>query len=139
MLHNLFLTFTLVVLSNIAFGQFSKNLQELEPPKTFENVHIEKISEDELHSSFVIWVKKSVPEHHHAKHSESIYVLEGEALMTLNDDQFVIKAGDHVHIPVGAWHSVIEVRSKKPIKVLSIQTPRFLGKDRIMKSEMEMR
>ena len=138
MLIRLFLTFAIFSLSTISFGQFSKNLQQLEPPKTFENVHIEKISEDELHSSFVIWVKKSVPEHYHAKHSESIYVLEGEALMTINDDQLIIKTGDHVHIPVGTWHSVIEVRSKEPIKVLSIQTPRFSGKDRVMKSEIEM-
>lgn len=134
-MYKLFLTFILGALSTISFGQFSKNLQEIEPPRSFENIHVEKISEDELHSSFVIWVKESVPEHHHAKHSESIYVLEGEALMTINDDQFSIKAGDYVHIPAGTWHSVIEVRSKDPIKVLSIQTPRFSGKDRIMKSE----
>ena len=92
----------------------------------FENIYVKKISEDSLHSSFLIWVKSGVKSHYHAYHTEHVYILEGEGTMTLGDSTFKIKAGDLIIIPMGTPHSVI-TESSTPLKVLSIQSPKFEG------------
>jgi len=110
-------------------GQQHLNLA-IPDPGDFSNIQTFLIAEDTLSSTFLIWVKKSVAEHYHAKHTENIYVLEGEGTMTLGDRTFTIRPGDHVFIPLGTRHSV-ETTEDKTLKVLSIQSPRFDGTDRI--------
>ncbi len=112
-------------------AQHFQALDKYKTPNEFENIHVEKITEDSLQSCFMIWVKQGVKEHYHADHSENIIVLEGEAMMSLGDDLFMIKEGDHVNIPKGTRHSVTQILSDTPLKVLSIQSPRFDGSDRI--------
>jgi len=99
-------------------------------PGEFKNVQTFLIAEDSLSSTFIIWVKKAVAEHYHAKHTENIYVLEGEGQMTLGDRTFIIRPGDHIFVPMGTRHSVT-VEEPNILKVLSIQSPRFDGTDRI--------
>lgn len=96
---------------------------------SYENVHIEKISEDSLHSSYVIWVKHGVKPHYHQRHTEIIIVLEGEGTMAFNDSSFTVSDGDYLVIPPGTVHSVVTT-SETPLKVISIQMPKFDG-DRI--------
>ena len=138
----------------IATGQTHKQLSDYKPTAEYENVHVLKISEDDHQSSFIIWVKDSVPEHqhqhshvyggggpppgsehhdahYHADHSENIVVISGKAIMTLDGKTITVKKGDFLNIPEGTKHSVKEVSSHGPLKVLSIQTPLFSGKDRI--------
>jgi mannose-6-phosphate isomerase-like protein (cupin superfamily) len=103
----------------------------MKPADDFENIHVEKISEDSLQSAFVIWVKSGVKQHFHAEHTENIYVISGKATMTLADSTFTIRKGDHLTIPKGTPHSVTEVFGRKPLQVLSIQSPLFDGSDRI--------
>lgn len=50
--------------------------------------------------------------------------------MTLNGTEYKIKAGDYFFIPKGSLHYV-KVTSAMPLKVLSIQSPFFDGKDRV--------
>lgn len=114
-----------------SYSQDLRSLQALEPSSEYENIHVEKISEDSLQSSFVIWIKKSVSEHYHAEHTENIIVISGKAEMTLGNATFLIQKGDHLTIPKGTAHSVTKVFGRKPLKVLSIQAPRFDGSDRI--------
>lgn len=104
----------------------------ISPPKSFENVHVQRIQGDSNYTAFVIWIKKEVKPHFHQHHTEVITVLEGKARMTLNEHRFTIKKGDVLVIPEGSVHSVIN-KHKKPLKVLSVQTPWFDGSDRIMK------
>ena len=99
----------------------------------FDNIHVEKLYTDSLSSSFVVWVKGFVPSHKHENHTESIYVEEGKAIMKLGEDSFVIQKGDYIVIPFNTYHSVEEVVSEIPLKVLSIQSPNFVGKDRVFK------
>ena len=115
----------------IATGQTHKQLSDYKPTAEYENVHVLKISEDDHQISFIIWVKDSVPEHYHADHSENIVVISGKAIMTLDGKTITVKKGDFLNIPEGTKHSVKEVSSHGPLKVLSIQTPLFSGKDRI--------
>ncbi len=111
------------------------SLEEYEPEVEFDNIHVQKISEDSLQSTFIIWVKKGVKEHYHAQHTENLIVLEGKAEMTLGDSTFIIEEEDYLNIPMGMKHSVTRVISKKPLKVISIQSPRFDGSDRIFIKE----
>ncbi len=126
-----FLTVLAIFIFSTAFGQHFEHLEDIKAPADFDNIHVMKLTEDSLQSTFVIWVKKGVKEHFHAAHSENIVVLEGEGMMSLGNEFFMIKAGDYVNIPKGTPHSVTQVMSDVPLKVLSIQSPLFDGSDRI--------
>ena len=120
-----------MLLSVVAFGQEFNELKTYEPTEAFDNIHVMKVAEDSLQSSFVIWIKEGVKEHYHENHTENIVVLEGEAVMTLGDELFMIKKGDYLNIPKGTPHSVTQVLSEEPLKVLSVQSPNFDGLDRV--------
>lgn len=106
------------------------NLEAQQADQDFANISVKKIAESEDASSFIIWVKDTVKKHYHAAHSENLYVLEGEAWFYVNDAKYRIKTGDFFFIERKNVHSV-KVISEIPLKVLSIQSPKFDGKDRI--------
>ena len=98
--------------------------------KTVSDLYNKALFGDSLASSYVIVIKKQVKLHKHLKHSEHVVVLEGNGQMTLGDKGFGIKKGDVIFIPKNTLHSVISM-GEQPLKVLSIQSPKFDGKDRI--------
>lgn len=116
--------------SFLAIGQ--ENLKELSPSEDFENILVKKIGGDELSTQFIIWVKDTVRTHRHEDHSESLYIIEGSGIFYMNDQRFKIGVGDFITINKKSWHAV-KVTSKKPLKVLSVQSPEFLGEDRTFK------
>jgi len=95
-----------------------------------ENISVKRLAGDSLTTSFLIQIRKNVPLHYHAKHSEHVYILKGEGEFTLNGDTTTVKEGMYTFIPAGSHHSVV-VTSENPMQVLSIQCPEFHGKDRI--------
>ncbi len=109
-------------------------LDTIKPPSNYENIHAVKIASDSLSTSFVIFIKSEVKLHKHNTHTENVIVLEGEGNMQLDYKKLKIKKGDHIFIPNGHPHSV-KVTSKKPMKVLSIQSPGFDGSDRVFIEE----
>lgn len=113
-----------------AFGQIysSDNLQP--DSTTFGNIYVKLIYDSDDASAFVIWVKKEVSNHRHDAHTEVVFVLEGKGKMQLNGKISRIKKGDIIVIPQGSPHSVVTT-SKKPLKVISVQSPNFDGSDRI--------
>jgi mannose-6-phosphate isomerase-like protein (cupin superfamily) len=127
---NVLFTFVLLLCTQL-YAQTESQLKEIQPNAEYENIHVQKLNSDSAQTSFVIWIKKAVKAHYHAFHTENIYVIEGKAEMTLNDSTFVVRKGDYLNIPKGSIHSVTKVYGKKPLKVLSIQSPEFRGKDRI--------
>ena len=94
-----------------------------------DNIYNKSLFGDSLASSFVIVIKKEVKLHKHLTHSEHVVVLEGKGQMTLGSKGFEIKKGDVVFIPKNTTHAVIST-GDVPLKVLSIQAPKFDGKDR---------
>ena len=107
------------------------SLKDVQPDtEDFENVHVKKVYTDQHVSAFVIWVRKGVKSHYHAKHTENLVVISGAGKMTIGETEYEIGAGDYIHIPEGSVHSVV-VTSDDPLKVLSFQSPEFLGQDRI--------
>jgi mannose-6-phosphate isomerase-like protein (cupin superfamily) len=125
----------LILLIWVATGLKAQRYQQLDTvkaPASYENIYSRLLYSDSLASSFVIFIKKEVKEHKHASHSEHITVLEGEAEMKMDETSFKIKKGDVIFVPKNTWHSV-KVISKTPLKVISVQSPNFDGKDRIFK------
>ena len=89
-----------------------------------------RLTDDEFCTAFFICIPKEVKKHKHEHHTEHVYVLEGEAEMVIGPERKKIKAGDFFIIPKGTAHAVV-VNSVTPLKVISIQPPRFDGTDRI--------
>ncbi|PCJ23684.1 MAG: hypothetical protein COA97_11225 [Flavobacteriales bacterium] len=122
--------------SQLVFSQQVFPINYFNPKEDYENIYVKKIETSESSTLFVIWVKKEVKSHKHVKHKESIYVLAGTGKMTIGEKIFSIKPGDYFVIPENTFHS-LKVTSKKPIKVLSIQAPEFLGVDRVFETEVK--
>lgn len=94
-----------------------------------DNIYNKPLFGDSLASSFIILIKKEVKLHKHLYHSEHVVVLEGSGTMNLGGKLLEIKKGDVIFIPKNTAHSV-KINGKQPLKVLSIQSPFFDGKDR---------
>lgn len=61
--------------------------------------------------------------HNHPNAEEIIYVISGEAMQTVGDDEpFPIKEGDTVHIPMGAYHSTFNA-TWRPLRLIVTYTP----------------
>lgn len=99
-----------------------------------ENIYNKFLFGDSLSSSFCIVIKKEVKAHKHLYHSEHVLVIEGAGTMRLDGKFFPIKKGDLIFIPKNAVHSV-KSTGTVPLKVVSIQSPRFDGNDRVFVEE----
>jgi mannose-6-phosphate isomerase-like protein (cupin superfamily) len=123
-------TYTLlfIIMLNNCYGQLVENKKK-RIKSTNQNIVV-KLSEDSLHSTFLIEISDKVPLHFHRLHTENIVVVQGKALMKLGSDTLEIRKGNQVTILKGTPHEVIKVISKKPLKVYSIQSPKFDPSDR---------
>ncbi|MBI2269489.1 MAG: cupin domain-containing protein [Bacteroidetes bacterium] len=124
------LTFSFALLIVVSNAQSYQSLDTIKAPADFENIYSRPLYTDSLASSFVIFIKKEVKIHKHITHTEHVYILEGDGEMTLGDKKFKIKKGDMVFIPQNTPHS-LKTTSKLPVKVVSLQSPMFDGKDRV--------
>lgn len=123
-------TYTLlfIIILNNYFSQIPENKRKRIKPADQNTVV--KLSEDSLHSTFLIEIPNKIPLHFHQWHTENIVVVQGKALMKLGSDTLTIRKGDQVTILKGTPHEVIQVISKKPLIVYSIQSPKFDPADR---------
>jgi len=112
-------------------GQNNQSLDTVKAYGNYENIYNRPIYSDSLSSSFVIFIKKEVKSHKHVTHTEHMYILDGTGEMTLGKKKFPVKKGDMIFIPKNTFHS-LKVSSSSPVKVLSVQSPKFDGRDRIM-------
>ncbi|MFY8350212.1 cupin domain-containing protein [Pseudoalteromonas sp. SSM20] len=126
---------TLLLLS-AAISSAPINIEQMVAPSDLENVKVVQLASNQDASQFLIFIKKSVPQHLHKEHSEMVYIVDGEGKMQLGDKSFTIKKGDFVKIDENTPHGVT-VTSQQPLKVLSTQTPEYFGKDKHLVSEHE--
>ncbi|TAL57537.1 MAG: cupin domain-containing protein [Bacteroidetes bacterium] len=112
-------------------GQNLQSLDTIKPPDYYENIYNRPLYSDSLASSFVIFIKKEVKSHKHVTHTEHIYILDGTGEMLLGEKKLSVKKGDIIFIPKNTFHS-LKVTSQTPVKVLSVQSPRFDGTDRVV-------
>jgi quercetin dioxygenase-like cupin family protein len=108
------------------------SINQIIPDKEFENINIKKISSDSSSSTFAIWIKQKVKLHKHIYHTENVFIDKGFGEFQLNDSIYKVTAGDWIVIPKNTWHGV-KVNSKSTMKVISVQSPEYFGKDRIFK------
>ena len=66
----------------------------------------------------------------HEKRQETWIVLEGAATITINEDIFIKKENESIHIPQGARHR-LENKNNKVLKIIEIQTGSYFGEDDI--------
>lgn len=124
----LLIAFTgLISFTGLAQNQF--DIHTIQPDKEYDNIHVKKLSSSDDASSFVIWVKKGVKPHKHNHHTEHVYIIDGEGTFYLDGKKTHVKKGDWIFIPKGAVHAV-KTTSDVPMKVISVQSPKFEGKDR---------
>ncbi len=74
----------------------------------------------------------SLQSHNHR--AENWIVIKGEALVTVNDDQFVVKKGERAFIPKGARHRM-ENKGPEPLALIEVQSGDYLGEDDIVRYE----
>ncbi|BDS15346.1 cupin domain-containing protein [Aureispira anguillae] len=127
--------FVFLLIATHSFGQIlTQNANKMSPKEDYKNVKVIPIHSDDNTSVFMIFVKQAVRKHVHQYHTEVVTVLEGSGKMYLGGDYFEVKKGDHIVIPPNTAHAVITT-SAKPLKVLSVQSPQFVGQDRIFIEE----
>jgi len=129
----LIVIFSLLIRFSIVSQSYVSDLNKVKPDVFFNNIHVKKLSSDINATTFAIWVKQRVKIHKHVNHVENIYVSEGRGVFQLEDSIFNINSGDIIVVPKNTWHGVI-VKSKNPLKILSIQSPEFIGNDRVFKN-----
>lgn len=67
--------------------------------------------------------------HNHPAAEEILYVLSGEGLQTLNDEEpFPVKAGDTIYVPTGMFHSTLNT-GWAPLRLLALYNPGGSEKD----------
>ena len=70
----------------------------------------------------------------HKHRAENWVVVEGEALVTINDDQLVVKKGESAYIPKGGRHRM-ENRGTEEMVLIEVQYGDYLGEDDIERYE----
>ena len=113
--------------------EFVSSTDKIEPAnEDYDNISITKLSTNSDATTFAIWIKKKVKIHKHINHTEHVYIKQGKGKFQLADSLYNVKTGDLIIVPKNTWHGVI-VESRNPMKVISIQSPEFFGKDRVFK------
>lgn len=67
--------------------------------------------------------------HNHPQSEEILYVLSGEGVQMLNDEEpFPVRAGDTIYVEMAAFHSTLNT-GWEPLRVLAIYNPGGPEKD----------
>ena len=70
--------------------------------------------------------------HYHHHRQEFWTVVEGEAVVVLDDQEISVKYGESIHIPQGSKHR-IENRSTELLVFVEVQTGTYFGEDDIVR------
>ena len=66
--------------------------------------------------------KKAFQHHYHLANEEAVFVLEGDGVLRLGEEEHPIRAGDYVAFPPGPPAHQILNRSQAPLRMLAIST-----------------
>jgi mannose-6-phosphate isomerase len=70
----------------------------------------------------------------HAKRAEHWFVVQGKAVVTLDDRELVVMVGEAIDVPLGAAHRA-ENRESEPLVFIEVQRGLYLGEDDIERLE----
>lgn len=68
----------------------------------------------------------------HAKRSEHWVIVKGEAVVILNDKEHLLKQGEHIFIPQGTKHRIIN-RTNSIVEFIEVQVGSYFGEDDIVR------
>jgi len=72
----------------------------------------------------------------HAKRAEHWVVVKGEAVVVLNDKEHIVKQGEHIYIPQGSKHRMIN-RGAETVEFIEVQVGSYFGEDDIVRYQDE--
>jgi mannose-6-phosphate isomerase-like protein (cupin superfamily) len=82
-----------------------------------------------------VYPSKRLSYQKHAHRSEHWFVVRGIAKVTLNGEEFLLKNGDHIDIPVGTAHRVENPDAEQLLIFIETQTGDYFGEDDIERLE----
>jgi len=82
----------------------------------------------------VVYPGKRLSFQRHRRRSEHWHIVNGEALVTLNDKEIPLKKGESVDIPLGAAHRIKNTGTKNLV-FIEIQQGDYFGEDDIERLE----
>ena len=71
---------------------------------------------------------------YHTKRQEQWTVIYGELTIVLDDEKVFRKAGESIHIPLGAKHRAAN-ETDTPVRFIEVQTGTYFGEDDIIRLE----
>lgn len=71
---------------------------------------------------------------YHFKREENWTVVIGEANVTLNDKELIVKTGENIFIPLQAKHRIAN-KGKEDLVFIEVQTGTYFGEDDIVRIE----
>ncbi len=83
----------------------------------------------------VVWPGKRLSLQRHRRRSEHWHVIHGKALVTLDDRQIPLEAGDSVDIPRGAAHRIQNPEDRDDLVFIEVQRGDYFGEDDIERLE----
>ncbi|HKG23639.1 MAG TPA: cupin domain-containing protein [Blastocatellia bacterium] len=73
----------------------------------------------------------SVTPHHHERLEEVYYIVSGNGVMSVGDEQSEVGPGDAIYIPRGTRHTLANA-GPEPVKLLLVCGPAFYFEDEIL-------
>ncbi len=83
----------------------------------------------------VVWPKKRLSLQRHRRRSEHWHVIQGKAVVTLDDRQIPLEAGESVDIPKGAAHRIQNPDAEDDLAFIEVQRGDYFGEDDIERLE----
>lgn len=68
----------------------------------------------------------------HAKRAEHWIIVKGEAVVVLNDVEHILKTGQHIYIPQGSKHRIIN-KTQSEVEFIEVQVGSYFGEDDIIR------
>ena len=100
--------------------------ERMGPDETFKST---PLHENWRQTVSLVQIRRHVELHYHKTHTEYIYVLEGEGILTIGLEQKEIEPRAWYEIPPKTRHSYV-ITGSEPTVILSIFEPKHDGKDR---------
>ena len=83
----------------------------------------------------VVWPGKRLSLQRHQRRSEHWHVVQGKAVVTLDDKQIPLEAGESVDIPKGAAHRIQNPDTQDNLVFIEVQRGDYFGEDDIERLE----
>lgn len=87
-----------------------------------------------LTKSICVFPKHRLSLQSHNHRSEHWVVLEGQALILLDGDEYKLNAGESIDIPLGAKHSLQNPYDEE-LKIIEVQRGNYISEDDIIRYE----